>query len=439
MVHWAPWEKSFARVLRPIDAFIQKQSTSSILLMICTAMALVIANSTFGEMYQELLQKNLSLSIANKTFGMSIQHWINDGLMAIFFLIMGLELKRELLVGELADIRRALLPVIAAVGGMVVPALIYFSANPQGAASSGWGIPMATDIAFAVGALSFLGKRIPRTLIVFLIALAIVDDLGAVLVIALFYTKTIHLDSLLWSVFLVMVLVVMNLGGVRRLLPYLVVGAALWCAMLSSGIHATIAGVLVAFCIPVRPKYNPEHFMQSATTQLQQLKQQLRHHSDEFFYSQLATLERGVELVQAPAARLENALHIYVAYLVIPIFALANAAIPVDLKNMSTQFFNPVELGVIGGLVFGKLFGITGATWIAVKMRIASLPRDLHMHHVIGIGLLGGIGFTMSIFIADLGFAGEPELLLQAKTGILLGSCISASAGMAWLWIYQRR
>jgi len=237
-VLWAPWEKAFDQILTPIEEFIQKQSTSSLLLMICAGLALIIANSPYGAMYQELLHKDFSLAIANKTFGMSILHWINDGLMAIFFLIMGLELKRELLVGELADIRRALLPIIAAVGGMVVPAMLYFFLNPAGVASVGWGIPMATDIAFAIGALSLLGNRVPRALIVFLIALAIVDDLGAVLVIALFYTKTLHVGWLIWSAVLTIILVMMNLGGIRRLLPYLLAGLALWCAMLSSGIHA---------------------------------------------------------------------------------------------------------------------------------------------------------------------------------------------------------
>lgn len=438
-VHWAPWEKSFDSILTPIEEFIQKQSTSSVLLMICAGLALVIANSSFGAMYQELLHKDFSLTIANKTFGMSILHWINDGLMAIFFLIMGLELKRELLVGELADIRRASLPIIAAVGGMVVPALLYFFLNPAGVASVGWGIPMATDIAFAVGALSLLGNRVPRALIVFLIALAIVDDLGAVLVIALFYTKTLHVGGLIWSAVLTIILVMMNLGGIRRLLPYLLAGLALWCAMLSSGIHATIAGVILAFCIPVRPKYNPEHFIQKAFGLLQHMQYRLYRDSEDFFHSQLSNLERGVELVQSPAARLEHALHIYVAYLVIPIFALANAAIPIDIKNISAQLFNPVALGVVSGLVLGKFLGITGVTWLAVKSGVAKLPDELNGQHMIGVGLLGGIGFTMSIFIADLGFMHHPEELLMAKTGVLFASLLAGIAGIGWLYFIAKK
>lgn len=436
-VYVAPWEKAFERVLSPIDEFIQKQSTSSMLLMVCGIIALIIANSPWSSAYQHLLHEPLAVRFANTIASMSLLHWVNDGLMALFFLIVGLELKRELLVGELSDWRRAMLPLLAAIGGMAVPASLYYLFNPDGIAAAGWGIPMATDIAFAVGALSLLGNRIPRSLIIFLIALAIVDDLGAVIVIALFYTSTIYLPSLALSLFLLAVLVAFNLGGVQRLLPYLLVGFLLWCATLGSGIHATIAGVALAFCIPIRPKYNPAHFVREVNKLSRQMETSLG--DDERFHSQVSAMEKGMKLVQAPAKRLEHGLHLYVAYLVIPIFALANAGIPIQpgLIIADNTASSNVVFGILAGLVFGKLIGIAGVTWLALKTKVAELPADLDMCHIIGIGLLGGIGFTMSIFIADLAFTNHPQELLAAKTGILLASLISGISGISWLWFYK--
>ncbi len=436
-VNTAPWERMFDRVLTPLDDFIHQQITSSILLMICTVAAMLIANSTWGQDYLHFLHTPAAISIGEHRFQLGLLHWINEALMSFFFLLVGLELKRELLVGELADVKRAALPIIAAIGGMAIPAALYWCWNPQGVSVAGWGIPMATDIAFAVGVLSLLGERIPKTLVTFLIALAIVDDLGAVMVIAFFYTEHLNFTALLIAGILTALLITFNLGGIRRVLPYMLVGILLWCAMLSSGVHATLAGVILAFAIPIRPKYNARHFISEVRELSQKMENSLQDSPDilhnDTLRSQVIALEQGVELVQAPAQRLELNLHVVVAYLVIPLFALANAAIPVDITDIRNIISHQVTAGVMSGLIVGKWLGVTGASWLAIKTGLAAMPTGLTMRHIHGIGLLAGIGFTMSIFVADLAFTGEPNLLLMAKTGILLASVISGIGGYCWL------
>jgi NhaA family Na+:H+ antiporter len=436
-VNTSPWERIFDRVLTPLDDFIHQQITSSILLMVCAITAMLIANSTWGEHYLHFLHTPAAISIGDHRFELGLLHWINEALMSFFFLLVGLELKRELLVGELADVKRAALPIIAAIGGMAIPAALYWWWNPQGVSVAGWGIPMATDIAFAVGVLSLLGERIPKTLVTFLIALAIVDDLGAVMVIAFFYTEHLNISALLIAGALTALLITFNLGGIRRVLPYMLVGILLWCAMLSSGVHATLAGVILAFTIPIRPKYNARHFISEVRELSQKMENSLRDSPDilhnETLRSQVIALEQGVELVQAPAQRLELNLHVVVAYLVIPLFALANAAIPVDITEILNIISHQVTAGVISGLIVGKWLGVTAASWLAIKTGLAAMPTGLTMRHIHGIGLLAGIGFTMSIFVADLAFTSEPDLLLMAKTGILLASVISGIGGYCWL------
>lgn len=436
----APWEKAFDRILTPLEDFIHQQTTSSILLMICAVTAMLIANSSWSEQYLHLLHTPAAISIGAWRFELSLLHWINEALMSFFFLLVGLELKRELLVGELANWRRAALPIIAAIGGMALPAALYWCWNPAGIGAAGWGIPMATDIAFAVGVLSLLGNHIPKTLVTFLIALAIVDDLGAVMVIAFFYTEQLNFVALSLAVLLTGVLIIFNLGGIRRVLPYMLAGILLWCAMLSSGVHATLAGVILAFTIPIRPKYNARHFISEVRDLTQQMEDSLQVDPDilhnDALHSQVVALEQGVELVQAPAQRLELNLHVVVAYLVIPLFALTNAAIPVDFSDIRNIVAHPVTAGVISGLVVGKWFGVTAASWLAIKTGLAAMPSGLTMRHIHGIGLLAGIGFTMSIFVADLAFTNEPGLLLMAKIGILLASVISGFCGYCWLRFY---
>jgi NhaA family Na+:H+ antiporter len=342
-------------------------------------------------------------------------------------------------VGELADLKQAVLPIAAAVGGIVAPALIYLAVNPQGDAARGWGIPMATDIAFAVGVLALLAARVPRALITFLVALAIVDDLGAVLVIALFYTSDLSLPWLGGSAALLATLAIFNLAGIRRAIPYFAVAVLLWYALLQSGVHATLAGVLGAFTVPARPKYDPAAFSAHVKKTIARFDESFRPGTDILTNDELRAvvqaLDNGVVAVQTPLQRLEHIWHLPVAFLVIPIFALFNAGIPLEFGSLADTVAHPVTLGVIAGLVPGKLIGITGASWLALRLGLAKLPSDTRFSQIAAVSMLGGIGFTMSIFIAELGFADEPQLLLMAKTGVLAASLLSGIAGFVWLWL----
>ncbi|MFT5720243.1 MAG: NhaA family Na+:H+ antiporter [Motiliproteus sp.] len=439
----APWERSFDRVLTPLDQFIHRQTTSGLLLMLCALVALGIANSPWAESYQHLVHTPLSVGIGDWSIEKSLQHWINDGLMALFFFIVGLELKREILVGELSELRHAALPIVAAIGGMLAPALVFTLFSDNDMSLRGWGIPMATDIAFAIGVLVLLGDRIPKALITFLIALAIADDLGAVLVIALFYTEQINTVALAWAAGLFGVLIAFNRGGVRHPVPYFLVGILLWMAMLTSGVHATVAGVLTAFTIPAFPKYDPQLFSQSVRKMLGRFDEAYARDANILTNDELrsltASLEKGVSLVQAPLQRLEDQLHLPVALLVIPIFALANAGVPLGIDTLAEAFQHPVTQGVIAGLLLGKLIGIFGFSWLAIKLGIGILPEGTRLAHIAGVGLLGGIGFTMAIFIGDLAYLHQPELQVLAKTGVLSASLLAGILGTAWLWWCARK
>lgn len=437
-VIYAPWERAFTRILTPFEEFIHRQTTSGLLLMGTAIIALLLANGWLADAYQHFIHTPAAISIGSWTISMSLHHWVNDGLMALFFFVVGMELKREMLVGELADLRQAALPVIAAIGGMVMPALIYLAINPDGDAARGWGIPMATDIAFAVGALVLLASRVPRTLITFLVALAIADDLGAVLVIALFYTQQLALDWLAASGVLVLLLFVFNFAGIRRVMPYFLVALLLWYALLQSGVHATLAGVLGAFAIPARPKYDPALFsvrIRELMGRFDSSHQQGGNiMTNEKLYAVVQTLEKSVGGVQTPLQRLEHIWHLPVAFLVIPIFALFNAGIPLQFGNMGDMLTHPVMLGTLLGLVLGKFIGITGACWLALRLGVGQLPSGTRFSQIAAVSVLGGIGFTMSIFIAELAFAAQPEYLLMAKTGVLLASLLAGVLGFTWLW-----
>jgi NhaA family Na+:H+ antiporter len=441
-IHYAPWEKTFDKVLTPFDEFIHRQTTSGLLLMAFALLALVVANSTLAEAYLHLSHVAIGINIGGWALEKSLQHWINDGLMALFFFVVGLELKREILVGELAEPRQALLPILAAIGGMAVPALIYYALNADGDAVRGWGIPMATDIAFAIGALVLLAHRVPKALITFLVALAIVDDLGAVIVIALFYTEQIDWTMLIIAAVLLGLLVTLNFGGIRRPLPYFLIGILLWLALLKSGVHATLAGVLTALTIPARPKYDPELFSRRVRELVARFDNSYRPGMSIMTNQEqraiVQTLENGVKLVETPLQRLEHSLHLPVAFLVIPVFAFFNAGIPLELDALAATFSHPVTMGVMLGLVLGKFIGIAGVSWLALKLGFGQLPAGTSMSQILGVALLGGIGFTMSIFIAELGFAGQPELLLMAKTGILAASLLAGVGGYVWLRMAAR-
>jgi len=442
-IFYSPWEKSFDKILTPFEEFIHQQTTSGLLLMSMAIVALILANGPLANDYAHVMHTMVSLGIGSAQFEMSLHHLINDGVMALFFFVVGLELKREILVGELANLRNATLPIGAAIGGMVVPALIYLAINPEGNATIGWGIPMATDIAFAIGALALLASRVPKALITFLVALAIVDDLGAVAVIAIFYTDTIVLGPLFVATGLVALLATLNLAGVRKSLPYMIIGAVLWYALLQSGIHATLAGILTAFTIPAVPRYQPERFSASVKELMQ--KFDASHEEGKSIMTNdklravVQTLENGVHSVEAPLQRLEHAWHIPVAYLVIPIFALANAGIPIEVNSLGETMSHPVLVGVTLGLVLGKFIGITGVSWLLLKLGVATLPKDTRFTQIAGVSLLAGIGFTMSIFVAELGFAGQAEHLLMAKTGVLAASIFAGVAGFIWLYLVSNK
>ena len=437
--HYAPLERVADRVLTPLEEFIHSQTATSLALLSMTLVALALANSPWAQAYHHLFEQTLRIGLGPWQVSMSLHHWINDGLMAFFFFLIGLEIKRELLVGELADLRAALLPVLAAVGGMVVPALIYVAINAGTPTLNGWGIPMATDIAFAISVLVLLGKRVPAGLVTFLIALAIVDDLGAVAVIALFYTDTIAVDALAAALAVWALLWGFNALGIYRVWPYALGGVLMWALMLASGVHATVAGVLTALAIPAHPKIRPQYFV----TLIERLLVRFRDAPDDDDIH-LSETQKGVVMaveqvardVQPPSMRLEHGLHLPVALLVIPLFALANAGVHLSVEGLAAAFAQPVPLGIIAGLVLGKTVGIAGTAWLAVKLGLASLPGGARSIQLVGVGLLGGIGFTMSIFIAELAWPGQTELLQQAKMGILLASVLAGVSGYAWLrWV----
>ncbi|MDJ0807584.1 MAG: Na+/H+ antiporter NhaA [Gammaproteobacteria bacterium] len=444
--NYQPWEKSFDRIVTPFEEFIHDETASGLILMACTLVALFLANGFLHHHYEHLLHTELALSLGGWEIRHTLHHWINDGLMALFFMVVGLEIKREVRIGELSDPKAAALPIVAAMGGMLVPAALFYAINAGEPGAIGWGVPMATDIAFAVGVLVLLGSRVPKTVLTFLVALAIVDDLGAVMVIAIFYTERIAADWLAMAVLIFLLLWALNFIGVRKPLPYFLVGIVMWFAMLQSGVHATLAGVLTALTIPVRPKFKHKLFVEHMQTLLDELRNNTitgksRSEKDEEqciirdsrSRALLQTLENGVHSVESPLQRLEHSMHIPVAFLIMPLFALANAGIPIDVAGLGQALTHPVALGVMVGLVLGKLLGIAGLTWLALRLGLGTLPEGMNLRHLIGVGLVGGIGFTMSIFIAELGFVGQPENLLMAKTGVLFASLLAGVAGYLWL------
>jgi len=432
-IYMERWERAFDTIVTPFEEFVHRQTSGSIVLGLVAICALVLANSPLAAAYIHFLHMEAGIDFAGFSFQKSIHHWINDGLMAIFFFVVGLELKREFLVGELANPKNAALPIFAALGGMIVPALVYLAFNPTGVEAKGWGIPMATDIAFAIGALALLGGKVPRALLTFMIALAIVDDLGAVLVIALFYSDTIALGPLLVSGFLFLTLLTMKYAGVRQPTPFFAVAVFLWAALLESGVHATVAGILGAFTIPVRPKYDSKRFSLYMRELMDKFDAAYLQNPNILTNTDLRaiiqTLESGVKWVQAPLQQLERKWHMPVAYFILPAFAFANAGIVIDFEHIATSLGGGVTAGVTFGLVLGKTIGIAGASYIAVKVGIARWPKDVNFSHVLGAALLGGIGFTMSIFVAELAFQGNPVRLMDAKSGILIGSIISGALG----------
>ncbi len=433
VAHWT--DSPLARLLGPMHAFIQHSAASGILLMVATVAALVLANSPLAAGYDALLHVEIGMTVGPFALTETVQHWINDGLMAVFFFLVGLEIKREVTVGELANPRAAALPILAAVGGVVVPALIYTGFNANGNGAAGWGVPMATDIAFALGVLALLGNRVPFALKIFLTAVAIVDDLLAVLVIALFYAGDLNLAALGVGVGVLLLLLLANRLGIRTLLVYVLLGLVVWLAFLQSGVHATIAGVLVALTIPARHRIDAPTFVRRAHRLLHHLEAQEVSPSpmltDEAQQSAVIELEELCEQVQAPLQKMEHMLHPWVQFGIMPIFALANAGVAVSLGAL-TGAASPVLLGIVLGLVLGKPLGVLGLSWLAVRLGLVTLPQDVTWRHMIGVSVLAGIGFTMSLFIASLAFA-DADILATAKVAILGASLLAGTAGLVLL------
>lgn len=425
------------RLLSPVHIFISHQVSGGILILIMTVVALVWANSAWSDWYELLWSTDFTVGAHGRTLDKPLHFWINEGLMTLFFFVVGLEIKREVLIGELASVRKAVMPVTAAMGGMVAPALVYYLMNPSGIAVRGWAIPTATDIAFTVGVLTILGARVPRSLTVFLVALAIADDLGAVLVIALFYTAEISAFHLQITAALILVLVIINVLGYRSPLPYLLVGCFVWLAVYLSGIHSTVAGILVALTIPARSKSDTDTFLKGAWTLLEKFRcagpcgysvyTNFQHQET------VSQIEALCLAVVPPLLRIERLLSPWVIFVVVPIFALANAGVHLDWDSFIKAFGSRATLGVFLGLVLGKQIGIFSFSWIAIKLGIAEKPAGASWLQIYGCAILCGIGFTMSIFIADLAFA-HTMFLDLAKIGILSASAVSLVLGLLVLY-----
>ena len=436
MRFYAPWEKTFDKISTPFDNFLKAQTSTGIVLILTTTLALFLANSQFAETYFHIFHAKISVLVGDFEISHTIHHWINDGLMTLFFFIIGLEIKRKILVGELSDIKVAILPIVAAIGGMVFPALIYLYFNQGLDSASGWGVPMATDLAFAISILVLLKNRVSKSLITFLVALAIVDDLGAVMVIALFYTEQIVIQSLFISLFVFVLMLVLNRSGVQKALPYLLLGIVMWYFMFDSGVHATVAGIVAAMAIPTSPKIVPDSFTKKTNELLveydkYEINEDLTLHDEQ--KTILSKIKNIIVSINPLASRLEHDLHLPIAMIVIPLFALANAGVVIDGEGLKMAFSSPVALGVIFGLILGKIMGIFVVSFLAIKAGLAKLPEGSSFSQIFGVSLLGGIGFTMSIFIGSLAFSTNPELINQSKMAILIASLIAGVSGYLWL------
>ena len=426
-------------IIRAFESFIRIETASGLLLLGCAVLALIWANSPLRDSYAALWQTVLTVGTDAFAISKPLLLWINDGLMAIFFFVIGLEIKREVLAGELASPKKAALPLAAAVGGMVVPAGFYAALNVGGPFISGWGIPMATDIAFALGVLALLGSRAPLSLKVFLTALAIVDDLGAVLVIAFFYTAELKLGALLLAAVFLGILVVLNRMHVRHPIPYVLLGIVVWVGFLKSGVHATIGGVLLALTIPARQRIDAAKFGNEVDYLAARYAEAGDLDNTELTSEQQAvvhTLEESCEAVQTPLERLEHMLHPWVAFFIMPVFALANAGVGLSGDMLGVAFGSTITLGIIAGLVLGKQIGVTLFAWLAVRLGWAEMPANVSWRQLYGVAWLTGIGFTMSLFIGSLAFA-DPVALDSAKIGILAASLISGIGG--WLLLARTK
>lgn len=416
-------------ILTPFQKFVEIENFSGILLLIATTIALLWANSPYNESYKFLWQYKIGLTTQSFELNKPLLLWINDGLMAIFFFLIGLEIKRELIIGELNTFKKATFPIFGAIGGMLVPALFFLILNQNPEASRGWGVPMATDIAFSLAVLKLLGNRVPLSLKLFLTAFAIIDDLGAVLVIALFYGGEINITLLLAALLLLGILYIVFSKGFYSKFILIIFGIIIWLLFLKSGIHPTIAGVLLAFSVPVRQRISTTQFVNklvSITKNIQKASSTEKPILSKEQIKQIDNLEDWTTNYESPLQHLEHKLHDWVAYLIIPIFALANAGVSI---NNDVGLDIVLIVNIIICLVFGNSIGISSIILLAKKIKIIEVPKDISTRQIVGVAFLAGIGFTMAIFIASLAFENQPIFINSAKIGILIGSLISAIIG----------
>jgi Na+:H+ antiporter, NhaA family len=413
-----------------LERFVHSETSGSVLLFGATVVALIWANSPWSSSYFAIWKLPLNLG-GRPLFSMDLHHWIDDGLMVLFFLVVGLEIKREIIKGELSSFRQAALPIMAALGGMILPALIYFTLNRSGVGARGWGIPMATDIGFALGVLALLGKRIPSSLRVFMLALAIVDDVGAILVIAFFYTPQISVSALALAGGLLALLVVIAIcrGPIS---VYVVVGFFFWAAVLSSGVHATIAGVILGLVAPITPKWRPEELADNAEPLLSTFRSQIVSKDKlaaEATLTQMDQLLRGSDSL---AERLERCIHPWVSFLILPLFALASAGVVLSTEQLKLAILSPLALGIFLGLVVGKAAGIALFSFVAVRSKIAAMTEGLTWSGIVGVGILAGVGFTVALFISGLSFEDE-TLIATSKVAVIAASLAAGFIGFAYL------
>lgn len=435
-------QRSLEYMHEPFSSFIRAQTTSSLFLLLSTIVALWWANSVYSSTYLNLVHTPIGIFLGDFEFRASLKHIINDGLMVVFFLLLGLEIKREVLAGDLAQPNNRRMLIFCAIGGMVVPAVIYSLFNWGLDSQIGWGIPMATDTAFALGVLTIVRKHVPVSLLAFIVGLAIVDDVGAILVIALFYTQEISVMYLSSAFALIAFLAAANYAGVRQPMFYIIIGVASWGMMLMSGVHATVAGVAIALTVPARSKLGSGESLDKAKNTIISMQKEIDDVDalgSKQDHKQMLEIRDLAENAGTPLRRWEDVLHLPVALFILPLFALINAGVVFDFNLFIDSLRHPVGLGIIAGLVVGKFIGISGACWLGLHYKIGSLPRGVNIQHVIGASLIAGIGFTMSTFIATLGFDGQPEYLHNAKTSILVASIISAFLGVLYLRIISSK
>jgi NhaA family Na+:H+ antiporter len=430
-----PLEAAFRGIVSPFERFLARTSAGGIVLVAATAVAVACATFLGQDAYDAWWEPVIDLNLAGGPgVRLSLHGWINEGLMALFFLVVGLEIKRETQVGELSTLREAALPAAGAAGGVLLPASIYAGFNGGTAAIAGWAVPTATDIAFAVGVLVLMAERVPRGAIVFMTALAIADDLFAVAAIALFYAHGLQLSWLQLAAALMAAMFLCNRAGIRHPAPYALLGAALWYAMLQSGVHSTLAGLLTALAIPARSRYTPPDFLACVDT----LRADLAASPEPRVPAIADALERAANAVQSPLQRIEHRLTPWVAFVVVPLFALANAGIDVGAIDWRAMAAHPVPMGVAAGLWLGKPLGIAAFAWVCVRLGLARLPAGVAWRDLAGCAWIGGIGFTMSLFIGQLAFADAADVE-RARLGTVVGSTLAVASGVAWILVAGRK